>query len=821
LLVSFPENYPLYHMKQIYGLCAALLGAGLSGTPAAAQHIWTDVNNLAPYTQNFNSLTGTAGFTNNTTTNLRGVYAEAEFPTFTYSPPSFAANDGSNTNANYYHFGDATGALSADRSFGGIAATTTGDGIGHVGIRLKNGTNATIRNLDIVYAMEHWYNSGKQDRARVDVSYRKSAVGGTVTSLFNGSGTWTSIADLGVDAPSTATVIASRDGNSPTNRRVRQATLSSIDLLPNQEIMIRWSYVLNNTTNGNGLSIDDVTISAFTNVFYSSLTNSNLDDVATWSTTADGSGARPSNFSFSMPNATYYVQGNTTGTNTSASRIGSASANATWTVNGANSKIVVGLPGATTTTPTRLYLANNDYIAGRVEVESNATLTIQQPAYAFTFGELDPVSTVEYITTGNPINIAPVAYGNLKLTGASEKMLVGNTLVNSNLIFASATGSTAPDLFLNDYNLTLLRGGQIQGYTPTAFVVTNGKGSLKQSVANTGLDVLFPVGSSATSYTPAWLQQPSSTTARNEDVFSVRVLDKMYVNYDASENGITELLNQNVKKTWLVDEEVLGNSNVTMALQWNLADQMSGGAEGTNFDRTKSYITHYITTGAKPYFDKAAPTAATTVTTPNNSYKLTRAGLTSFSPYAISSNAAAPLPVELVAFGAARTDKGVQCTWKTASEKNNSHFEVERSHNKQQFEKISTVAGAGTSASSHSYSVLDTQAPTSTLYYRLRQVDEDGAATYSPVAVVQGCTNCVAAQATLAVVPNPSSGHVQVLASNGAAIPLFGALYTVHGAARLLLAGATTLDLRDQPAGVYVLHLRTEQGPVSLRVVKE
>lgn len=806
-------------MKKVYGLFTALLGLGIGSTPLSAQHIWTDATNLAPYTQNFNTLTGTAGFTNNTTANLRGVYAEAEFPAFTYSPPAIAANDGSNTNANYYHFGDATGDFSADRSFGGIAATTTGDGVGHVGIRLKNGTTTTIRNLDIVYAMEHWYNSGKQDRARVDVSYRKSAVGATVERLSNGSGTWTSIADLGVDAPSTATVIASRDGNSPTNRRVRQTTLSGIDLLPNQEIMIRWTYVLNNTTNGNGLSIDDVTISAFSNIFYSK-TSGNLDATATWSTTTDGTGALPNNFGFALPNATYYVQGNTTNSNTGASRIGSTSANATWTVSGANSKIVVGLPGATTATPSRLYLANNDFIVGRVEVEANATLSIQQPAYAFTFGELDPASTVEYITTGNAMNIAPVAYGNLKVSGASDKLLTGNTLVNGNLIFASVSGSAAPDLLLGDYNLTLQRGSQIQGYTSTAFVVTNGKGTLRQSVANTGVDVLFPVGSSGSSYTPAWLQQPNSTTARNEDVFSVRVLDKMYTNYDADGTGVVEVLNQNVKRTWLVDEEVAGNSNVTMTLQWNLADQMSGGAEGTTFDRTKSYISHYISTGAKPYFDKATPVAAA-VGTVTNSYKLTRAGLTSFSPYAVSSNAAAPLPVELVAFEAKRTSNGVQCSWKTASEKNNSHFEVERSLNGRQFEKVGKIVGAGASTGSHSYNLHDAQAPNSTLYYRLRQVDFDGTATYSPVVVVQGCATCESAQAMLAVVPNPSSGYVRVLAANGAAVPLFGTLYTAHGAARLHLAGETGLDLHNQPAGVYVLRLCTEQGPVSLRIVKE
>lgn len=807
-------------MKKLYTLLTAII-AGLSCVPAWAQYTWTDANNLVPYTQNFNSLTGTAAFINNST--LQGVYAQAEFASgFKFTPSAFAANDGSTIEANYYHFGDATGTNTSDRSFGGIASTTlngsVGDGIGHVGIRLRNGTTTTIHNLEIVYAMEHWYNSGQKDKARVDVSYLKTAANVAINNLYNSAGTWVTNADLSVDAPSTATVVASRDGNSPTNRRVRQTTLSNIELAPNEEIMIRWSYVLNTATNGNGLSIDDVTISAFTNIFYSNTNSKNLETSAAWSTTADGKGGLPSNFSFSLPNATYYVQGNTTASNNAGtSRIGDNSAG-TWAVSGANSKIVIGRPGATT--QTRLYLYNDDNITGRVDIEANATLAIQQPNYSFTFGELDPASTVEYLTTSSAMNIAPVAYGNIMLTGNGLKQLVGNTLVNGNLIFASVGSSAAPDLLLGNYNLTIQRGGQIQGYSNSAFIVTNSKGALRQSVANTGLDVVFPVGSSATSYTPVSLKQPSSTTARNEDVFAVRVLDKMYTNYDANENGVVEVLNQNVKKTWFVAEEVAGNANVTMTLQWNATDQMLGGAAGTTFDPTKSYISHYINARPKPYFDKVAAAAAATGTE-TGSYKLTRANLNSFSPYAVSSNAAAPLPVKLVAFAAERTGKGVACSWKTASETNNSYFEVERSLDGQRFERVGTVAGSGTMAISHSYSLLDDKAPISTLYYRLRQVDVDGTFAYSPIAVVTGCVDCVATQPTLVVVPNPGTEYVRVARATGAAIPLHGTLYTVHGAARLFLTGQTMLDLRDQPVGVYVLRLNTEQGPVSLRLVKD
>ncbi|WP_139252286.1 hypothetical protein [Hymenobacter psychrotolerans] len=448
--------------------------------------------------------------------------------------------------------------------------------------------------------MEHWYNSGKVDRARVDVSYQKRAAGSTITSLLSGSGTWTAIPNLGVDAPSTATVIASRDGNSISNRRVKQATLSDINLAPGEEIMIRWSYLLNNTTNGNGLSIDDVTISAFTNVFYSK-TAGNIELATNWSSTPDGTGALPGNFSFSLPNATYYVQGNTiTSGSNASSRINGTNAGV-WTVNGANSRVVIGLPGATT--PTRLYLFNDDNIVGKVDVSSNAALAIQQPNYSFTLGQLDNTSTVEYYTSSSAMNIAPLAYGNLKLTAAGNKVLTGNTLVNGTLTFA-----TGPDLFLGDYNLTIQRGGGISGTTSSSYIVTNGIGRLSQTVSNSGADVLFPIGSSATSYTPALLQQPNSTTARNEDVFSVRVIDGLFRRYDADGNGVagTEVLAANVKKTWLVDEEVTGNSDVKMTLQWNTADEVSTGDDQTRFDRTKAYIGHFINRpNLPPTYDKA------------------------------------------------------------------------------------------------------------------------------------------------------------------------------------------------------------------------
>ena len=104
------------------------------------------------------------------------------------------------------------------------------------------------------------------------------------------------------------------------------------------------------------------------------------------------------------------------------------------------------------------------------------------------------------------------------------------------------------------------------------------------------------------------------------------------------------------------------------------------------------------------------------------------------------SNGASPLPVTLLDFTAqAEGPAAVRLRWATASELNNAGFTVERSADGTAFTTIGTVAGAGTSATRHDYTLLDTNPPIHqpTLYYRLRQTDQDGTVAYSPIRTVQ------------------------------------------------------------------------------------
>ncbi|MDW8437814.1 MAG: two-component regulator propeller domain-containing protein [Chloroherpetonaceae bacterium] len=96
------------------------------------------------------------------------------------------------------------------------------------------------------------------------------------------------------------------------------------------------------------------------------------------------------------------------------------------------------------------------------------------------------------------------------------------------------------------------------------------------------------------------------------------------------------------------------------------------------------------------------------------------------------SYASIALPVEFLEFSYRKAKRGVELVWKTASEKNNAGFGVERRREGEAWQSIGFVRGKGTTTEPQSYSFRDENAQ-GKLFYRLKQVDFDGAFQYSPV----------------------------------------------------------------------------------------
>lgn len=110
---------------------------------------------------------------------------------------------------------------------------------------------------------------------------------------------------------------------------------------------------------------------------------------------------------------------------------------------------------------------------------------------------------------------------------------------------------------------------------------------------------------------------------------------------------------------------------------------------------------------------------------------------TAYIPNAEFTAIAAPqvptLPIELIHFDAVQSDEKIQLWWSTASEINHEKFEIEKSSDDSEFLKIGEIQGSGNSLAEKEYVFDDLDPSHGTLYYRLKQIDFDGAHAYSEV----------------------------------------------------------------------------------------
>lgn len=90
-----------------------------------------------------------------------------------------------------------------------------------------------------------------------------------------------------------------------------------------------------------------------------------------------------------------------------------------------------------------------------------------------------------------------------------------------------------------------------------------------------------------------------------------------------------------------------------------------------------------------------------------------------------------PIPVELTSFAASVSDRDVILQWTTATELNNSGFQVERRTPETDYEAIGFVAGAGTTTEPRSYLFNDSKVRDGNYFYRLKQIDFNGQFSFS------------------------------------------------------------------------------------------
>jgi hypothetical protein len=449
--------------------------------------------------------------------------------------------------------------------------------------------------------------------------------------------------------------------------------------------------------------------------------------------------------------------------------------------------------------------------AGTLVIDSN-TLTLNGTLAVATGGFLHGSSssnlsiggsgafgTLSFASGARQLNNLTMARSGGSLT-LGAPLAVGGTLALTNGIVTTAAGSL----------LTLGTVASISGGSASSYI----SGPLARSTSAGTRTVFFPVGkgssyrpltlntltqTSNTTYTSEQIEgPPTQTMAGGSGLARVSFQRLFRVTPDVQPSGYTGT----VTLSFGVNDYVNDPANAALVI----AKRSDSSQPWTNLDRS-AY------TGAANGGQYVSGSLTSSTSTP----------ITSFSEFALAATNVNtnfftplnPLPVELSSFSAQRQPQGVQLRWTTATELNNARFEVQRSADGKAFALIATAEGHGSSSQAVSYGLLDQEAPLSRLYYRLRQVDQDGSARFSPVVMVAG-----GLASDVAVFPNPARSAISF--ATAAATPY----YLLNQLGQTLQRGTTTagmatVSVAALPPGVYYLLLNTEANSVVRRFVKE
>lgn len=172
----------------------------------------------------------------------------------------------------------------------------------------------------------------------------------------------------------------------------------------------------------------------------------------------------------------------------------------------------------------------------------------------------------------------------------------------------------------------------------------------------------------------------------------------------------------------------------------------------------------------------------------------------------------APLPVTLVRFEAKAVENTAALSWTTTAESNSDRFEIERSLNGKQWEKIGTVEAQGESAATIDYSFKDATPSGADNYYRLKMIDKDLTFTYSGIRSVSFDGNL-----SLALYPNPVH-DVLTLQTDHSKVKSV-TVTNVNGRKVYTAGTVRTIDVKHLPDGVYVVSVTYTDNTVKSQKV--
>ena len=170
------------------------------------------------------------------------------------------------------------------------------------------------------------------------------------------------------------------------------------------------------------------------------------------------------------------------------------------------------------------------------------------------------------------------------------------------------------------------------------------------------------------------------------------------------------------------------------------------------------------------------------------------------------------LPLQISSFTISWQNKMPYLQWEAANTENTKQFNIQRSADGHSFGTVGQVGVSGGA----SYHFEDNYIPSSTVYYRLQQVDKNGQTFYSAMArlTVNG--------QPLTVYPNPAKGTIHVSVPNGNAVYVM--IYDAIG--RLVYenknySSAQPITTDSWSKGTYLVKVKDNEGWKVSSFVKE
>jgi Secretion system C-terminal sorting domain len=179
------------------------------------------------------------------------------------------------------------------------------------------------------------------------------------------------------------------------------------------------------------------------------------------------------------------------------------------------------------------------------------------------------------------------------------------------------------------------------------------------------------------------------------------------------------------------------------------------------------------------------------------------------------------LAVDLVAFEGIKGQKNVKLRWKTASEKNNDYFVIEKSRDGQIFEDMIKVTSQGSSTDIAAYETLDNAPTVGMNYYRLKSVDKGGQIATSKIVSV-----AFVEKIKLNVYPNPtlsSKINVELTAERDErfdfeVVDIAGKI--IHTTTQNVTSGSNIIAFDNMNISKGIYFVRAKQNNIVIEVVR-